>query len=71
LQPTNFPPAEIQILRPLSKISSWDGFDAALVVSHIESRERAERIAKACKIMIGRCSQVKAALAEQFSLRGE
>jgi hypothetical protein len=67
------PPAELPFLRPLSKIAGWQDFDTYLVVSHIETKERAQRVAQACKIMIGRCSALRTALGERFpeALRSE
>ena len=61
-----YPSAELPFLRPLSKIAGWQGIDATLVVSHIESPARAMRVARACKTMIARCSQIRTALGERY-----
>jgi hypothetical protein len=61
-----YPPAELPFLRPLQKLSTWDGFDAHLAVSHITDPSRAFRVYQAAGIVARRCEQVQSALSAQF-----
>jgi hypothetical protein len=61
-----YPPAELPFLRPLQKLSTWDGFDTHLAVSHITDPSRAFRVYQAAGIVARRCEQVQNALSAQF-----
>jgi hypothetical protein len=61
-----YPPAELPFLRPIQKLSTWNGFDAHLAVSHITDPSRAFKVYQAAGIVIKRCEQVQSALSAQF-----
>ena len=61
-----YPASELPFLRPLQKLSTWGGFDAGLVVSHLKDPGRAVRIYQAAAITIKRCEDLQKALIAQF-----
>jgi hypothetical protein len=57
---------ETPFLRPVQRLSAYQGFDAELVVSHVEKLPSAWNVYSACEEMIRRCRQVEQHLAERF-----
>jgi hypothetical protein len=60
------PDRETPFLRPVQRLSAYQGFDAGLVTSHVEKLPSAWNVYSACEQMIDRCRQVQERLAERF-----
>jgi hypothetical protein len=57
---------ETPFLRPVARLSAYQGFDAALITSHIETLPKAWNVFLTCEEMVKRCRGVQGALAKRF-----
>jgi hypothetical protein len=57
---------ETPFLRPVQRLAKYKGFDAGLVISHVEKLPRAWSVYAACEEMIDRCRKVQERLVQRF-----
>jgi hypothetical protein len=60
------PSRELAFIAPVRRLSSYQGFDASLVVSHLENLSSAQAVFTACRIMADRCLSCCAILAKRY-----
>jgi hypothetical protein len=60
------PSRELAFIMPVRRLSSYQGFDASLVLSHIENLSSAQGIFTACRVMADRCLSCCAILAKRY-----
>ena len=60
------PQREIPFVRPLLRLTSWQGFNAEVVLSSVNASTNACVLYRACGIMMDRCSELQARLATAF-----
>ena len=59
-------PREAPFVRPLLRLSSWQGFSLELVLSHGAKLDAAQSLYQACPVMLDRCELVRERLAANF-----
>jgi hypothetical protein len=60
------PERETPFVRPVLRLSSWAGFSAEVIVSHLGADTKARGVYTACGILAERCRQVQARLLAHF-----
>jgi hypothetical protein len=60
------PPRELAFIAPVRRLSSYQGFNASLVVSHLENLSSAQAVFTACRVMADRCLSCCDILAQRY-----
>ena len=60
------PQREVPFVRPLLRLTSWQGFSAEIVISSVNASANASVLYRACAVMMARCKEVQARLVTAF-----
>ena len=60
------PGREVPFVRPLLRLSSWQGFSAEIVLSSVNASSNASVLYRACDVMMSRCKELQTRLATAF-----